>query len=279
MLVSSTGRQVCETPLVDVQNISFSYDGNLILKDVSFKVCDIPDHGQVVGVFGPSGVGKSTLMNILTGTIDSGYSGSVTIYDHGKGAIPIRQGLVGKVTQNYWFFPFYTVMKNLTIAAMKKNNSSKSEQKDRVENLLERFGMTEHRYKYRAQLSGGQQQRVAIMQQLLSSEYYTVLDEPFTSLDPNMKDDLAGLIKEVADMNELNTLFVVTHDITQGLACSDTLLLIGRDRDANGNVIPGAYVKKIYDLAAMGLAYQPDITLLPQFSEVVRELRAEFRKL
>ena len=274
------GKPVCEVPLLEVMNLSFSYDKVPILKDINFQIRDIPTHGQVVGILGPSGIGKTTLINIITGTIDEGYTGDVLIYDDVKNkVVSVHEGLVGKVTQNYWFFPFYTVMKNLTLAAAKKNNSSKAEQKDRVEDMLQRFGMIENKDKYRAQLSGGQKQRVAIMQQLLCSEHFIVLDEPFTSLDPNMKDDLANLLDEVADMDEFNTIIIVTHDIAQALACADTLLLFGRDRDTAGKIIPGAYIKKIYDLAAMGLAYQKDVMLTTQFSEVMCQLRSEFRQL
>jgi len=270
---------VCEVPLFKVEGLSYNIGDLPILRDIGFEICDVANHGQVVSILGPSGVGKSTLVKIMTGEIDEGYTGEISVYDDvTKTAIPIRQGLVGMVTQDYYFFPFYTVMKNLTLAAAMKNNSSEADQKARVEDMLHRFGMWEQRHKYRGQISGGEKQRVAIMQQMLCSEHFIVLDEPFTSLDPLKKDALAGLIREVADLDELNTMVVVTHDYVQALVCSDTLILIGRDYE-NGVPTPGGSIKKVYDLVAMGLAYQENVMDHPEFWKIAAQVHTEYRQL
>lgn len=274
---------VCQHPLLRVKDLCYAYeDGTPILNRVNFDICDIPNHGQVVSFLGPSGVGKSTLMNIITGTILEGYYGRVEVHDDELNrVVEIHPGLVGKVTQDYWFNPFYTVRKNLETAVEKKKGLTPDERKFRVDEILKRFEMTAYQDKYRGQLSGGQKQRVAIMMQLLCSEHYIVLDEPFTSLDPIMKGDLAKLISEVADMDEHNTMIIVTHDITQALACSDRLLLMGRylEVDDNGNKILGAHVRKEYNLIDYGIAYQPDVMLTPAYAEVMRDLRTIFPTL
>jgi ABC-type nitrate/sulfonate/bicarbonate transport system ATPase subunit len=278
---------VCESPLLSVENLSFSYAGDKkVLDRVSFNICDLPQHGQVVTILGPSGVGKTTLLDIITGAIrntifrPNRYEGRVQVYDDVLGTpVDIKPGMVGKVTQNYFFEPYYTVGKNLENAVRKRKELSKQEQDAKVDEMLENFDMTEFRDRYRTELSGGQKQRVAIMQQLLCSDHYVVLDEPFTGLDPIMKDHVAALLNKVADFDEHNTLIVVTHDVTQALACSDTLLLLGRDFDASGNPKPGARIQKIYDLVSYGLAYQPDVMQLPQFGELMKELRADFKRL
>ena len=275
------GKPVCDKPLLSVNNVSFSYEGGpLILSGVDFHILDNKEHGQVCSILGPSGCGKSTLMNIITGTISEGYSGSVEIYDDKKcQVIPVHAGLVGKVTQNYFFSPFYTVRQNLELAAAKKNHYTKEEQKRRIDEMLADFEMTEFQDCYAKQLSGGQRQRIAIIIQLLCSEHFLVLDEPFTSLDPIKKNDLVRLINKVSESDEHNTIIVVTHDIRQAIACSDTLLLIGRDSDENGKKIPGAYVKERFNLLDMGLAYRPDIIQLPEYIQLLRDLDALFPSL
>jgi ABC-type nitrate/sulfonate/bicarbonate transport system ATPase subunit len=272
---------VCEFPLLSLQNLCYSYpDGTSVLKNVTLDICDIPRHGQVVAFVGPSGVGKTTLMNIITGTIEEGFSGEALVYDDVlQKKVQIRAGMVGKVTQDYWFAPFYTVGQNLEMAAAKNEDLSKEKQQAKVTEMLDRFGMSEFRNRYRGQLSGGQKQRVAIMIQLLCSKHYIVLDEPFTGLDMVMKEDLAKLIREAADADEYNTFFIVTHEVTYALVCSDTIYLMGRDFDAEGRKLPGANIKKGYDLQVLGIAYQPDVMQLPAYNQVLRDVRAEFPRL
>ena len=81
-------------------------------------------------------------------------------------------------------------------------------------------------------------QRVAIAQQFMCSEHFLLLDEPFSGLDPMAIDRVAELLNEVACMHELNTIVVVTHDIGAALEVSDTIWLMGRDRDAEGKKEP-----------------------------------------
>ena len=296
---------VCDHPLLSVKNLSYAYpDGTKVLHDISFDICDIPNHGQVVSFLGPSGAGKSTLMNIITGTIEEGYYGSVQVYDDVlQKQVDVRSGMVGKVTQDYWFAPFCTVEQNLMIAVSKKRvdgvstpkswldklleklgirttgGLSEEEQKRLVNEMLERFGMSKFRDRYRLQLSGGQKQRIAIIQQWLCSDHYIVLDEPFTSLDPIMKNDLVKLINEMSELDEHNTIIIVTHDIRQAIACSDTIYLMGRDYDDADQPIPGAEIKLTYDLNLMGLAYQPNIKQLPAYAELTSDLDARFPTL
>jgi ABC-type nitrate/sulfonate/bicarbonate transport system ATPase subunit len=87
------------------------------------------------------------------------------------------------------------------------------------------------------------------------------------------------LIIEVANMDELNTVLLVTHDIRSALLISDTLFMLGRDRDAKGKVTSGARIQKTYDLVEMGLAWRPDLELDPNFPTVEREVKQTFKVL
>jgi polar amino acid transport system ATP-binding protein/sulfate transport system ATP-binding protein len=145
--------------------------------------------------------------------------------------------------------------------------------------LLKRFGLGSHAKRYPVQLSGGQRQRVAIAQQLLCSDHFLLMDEPFSGLDPLMVDEVVRLITEVGSMDEENTIIVVTHDIPAAISVADTLWLMGRERDEQGNIIPGARIVSTYDLIERGLAWQTNVTQLPEFAQCVREVRDRFRQL
>ena len=113
-------------------------------------------------------------------------------------------------------------------------------------------------------LSGGQRQRVAIAQQLLCSSHFLLMDEPFSGLDPLAKSAVCETLVDVSTTHELNTIIVVTHDIESAIRISDTLWLLGRNRDARGQPVGGASIQEIHDLAGMGLAWDPDIESRPR---------------
>ena len=144
---------------------------------------------------------------------------------------------------------------------------------------MERFRLSDRAEQFPELLSGGQRQRVAIAQQLMCSEHFLLMDEPFSGLDPLMKDEACKLVSEVAAMNEFTTIIVVTHDISSAIQVADTIWLMGRERDAEGKAIPGAFIKDTVDLMARGLAWRPDIAETPEFAACSREIKAKFASL
>jgi len=122
-------------------------------------------------------------------------------------------------------------------------------------------------------------QKVQILATVVHSPDLVILDEPFSGLDPVGVDSVAALLEEVACIHELNTIVVVTHDINAALEVADTIWLLGRDRDAEGNVIPGARVQESYDLIERGLAWRDGIATAPEFLLLAREIRARFPSL
>jgi polar amino acid transport system ATP-binding protein/sulfate transport system ATP-binding protein len=261
-----------------VEGVSQKLGDNLILRDVNLEVKDIrrPGQvaGQVVGLLGPSGIGKTRLFRILAG-LDEPTSGRVLIGE--KGA-PVERGMVGVVAQRYPLFAHRTVLGNLMVAA-RQAGCSHDEGGRRSLRFLKRFGMEDRANHYPAQLSGGQQQRVAIVQQFLCSEHFLLMDEPFSGLDPNAVEAVGELIAEMANLDELNTIIVVTHDIAAAIEVADTLWLLGRDRDENGRVVPGARIQGTYNLIERGLAWRKGITTSPEFMDLLREILARFPTL
>lgn len=156
---------------------------------------------------------------------------------------------------------------------------SRAANAQRADDLLKRFGLDEHGNKYPAQLSGGQRQRVAIAQQFMCSEDILLMDEPFSGLDLLAAGRVSGFIREMAASDELKTFILVTHDVSAALQVCDEVLLLGRDRDAQGNVVPGARIQKTYNLVERGLAWQQNITTTPEYIALMQEIRADFPRL
>jgi ABC-type nitrate/sulfonate/bicarbonate transport system ATPase subunit len=262
--------------LLSVEDVSLSFGDKQILRNVRVKVDNLHRDGdngrtgQIVSFLGPSGCGKTCLLRILAG-LQKPTSGQVFL---GKDRHPAKPGLVGLVSQNYVLYRNRTVEGNLEIAA-RQHGCTATEAREKVKEILTRFDLNDRADLYPAQLSGGQRQRVSIAQQLLCSEHFLTMDEPTSGLDPVAKNRVCSLISEVANQDDLNTLILVSHDIRAMIAVADTIWLMGRDRDAQGNVIPGAYIKREYDLVQRGLAWHPDIIHAPGFMETEREILAE----
>jgi ABC-type nitrate/sulfonate/bicarbonate transport system ATPase subunit len=264
--------------ILKATDVSLTLGNNVILRDLNLEIRDLwrPDcvTGQVVGLLGPSGIGKTRLFRVLSG-IDTPDKGTVTI---GPKAIPVQRGMVGVVAQNYPLFEHRTVAGNLELAA-RSAGLNRQEAAAKAYTYLQRFNLEERGGLYPCQLSGGQRQRVAIAQQFLCSEHFVLMDEPFSGLDLIAVDKVSNMIREVANSDEMNTVIVVTHDIQAAVAVADTIWVLGRDRDEQGKIIPGARVKATYNLVERGLAWRDGIADLPECTELVREIRSVFPSL
>jgi NitT/TauT family transport system ATP-binding protein len=265
-------------PVVQVKDVHLTLGGNKILEGIDFTIRNVvrPEitQGQVVGLLGPSGIGKTQLFRILAG-LNSPDQGSVLIGDPGE---PVQPGRVGVVAQHYPLFAHRTVLDNLIVAGLNGGKSA-DEARAKAKSLLERFHMDDRGSLYPSQLSGGQRQRVAIAQQIMCSEQFLLMDEPFSGLDLIALRRVQELIVEIGQLHELNTIFVVTHDISAAVEICDTILLMGRNSDSAGKLIPGAKIQATYDLIERGLAWRPNVATLPEFNATLLEIRQRFTLL
>lgn len=264
--------------ILSIQSVSRKLGGVPILRDLSLEVKNIHrpglTQGQVLGLLGPSGIGKTTLFKILAG-LDTPDAGQVLV---GKEQKPVERGMVGVVAQHYPLFEHRTVFGNLTVAGRQARMSGKQAE-ERARELLEHFGLTDHGSKFPVQLSGGQRQRVAIAQQFMCSEYFLLMDEPFSGLDPVAVERVIHFITEMAASDELKTFVVVTHDIEAAMEVADHIHLLGRDRDEQGNIIPGAKIRASYDLIERGLAWREGVAADPEFVKLRQEIGKIFPTL
>lgn len=266
-----------EEVLVSVENVSKEYHGKLVLKNVNAVIRDIKTpgivRGQVVGFIGPSGIGKTTLFRIIAG-LEQPTSGRVVLDAANR---PVRAGEVGVVAQSYPLFAHRTVYSNLMLAARKR--LPEKEAREKVVSYLNDFDLADRTHAYPAELSGGQRQRCAILQQVLCSETFLLMDEPFSGLDPIAKAKAQALITRVANLNDKNTIIIVSHDIASTTMVADHLWLMGRQRDTDGKIIPGASIVDTYNLIDRDLAWHPEIDKQPEFTMFMHEVSDRFEQL
>jgi ABC-type nitrate/sulfonate/bicarbonate transport system ATPase subunit len=257
-----------EQVILKVDNINLSYD-RLILRDVSFEVHNITrpnvQQGQVVSLIGRSGIGKTQLFKILSG-LQKPTSGTVHI---GSDLHPVEEGEVGIVPQNYILFNHRTILDNLKLGLRGSiNKLTDKEKSDLIEKYVSKFGLSDQLKKYPMQLSGGQRQRVSIIQQILTGNKFILLDEPFSGLDPVIKDKVVELLVDISLLDEMNTLVIVSHDMENSLAISDTAFILAKQEGHEGATI----TEKI-DLMEMGLTWDPNIKLKREFQELVAQMK------
>jgi ABC-type nitrate/sulfonate/bicarbonate transport system ATPase subunit len=257
-----------EDLILKVENIYMSYD-RPILRDVCFELHNITrpnmQQGQVVSLIGRSGIGKTQLFKILSGLLKPD-AGTVRI---GADLHPVVAGEVGIVPQNYILFNHRTILDNLKLGL--RGSTEKLSEKDKLELINKhavKFGLEEHLKKYPMQLSGGQRQRVSIIQQILTGNKFILLDEPFSGLDPIIKDKVLELLVSVSELHELSTLIIISHDIENSLAISDTAFIL-----ANQENLAGATITETIDLMEMGFSWDPQIKKNKNFQDLVAQMK------
>jgi ABC-type nitrate/sulfonate/bicarbonate transport system ATPase subunit len=255
--------------ILRAEKVGLSYDDKTILRDISFSIHDIvrPDicQGQVVSLIGRSGIGKTQLFKILAG-MNKPTTGAVLI---GADMHEVQEGEVGVVSQNYILFNHRSIRRNLEIALEHNDkNYTEADKKSIIKEYADKFNLSEHLDKYPMQLSGGQRQRVSILQQALTSNKFILLDEPFSGLDALVIDKVVDLLLKISTLDELSTLIIISHDIENSLAISDTVFIM-----ANQPNKQGATITEKLDLIELGMAWNPEIKKEHKFQEMVAQMK------
>jgi ABC-type nitrate/sulfonate/bicarbonate transport system ATPase subunit len=243
----------------------------MILKNITIEEKDVVGTGQCIAVVGRSGRGKSTLFKALTGMVKP-RSGKILISEDEKDtkAKEVNEGDIGYVDQKYTLFRHKTVYQALH-SASRKNKLQPKEREDLIHKYLGEWGLMEHKDKYPCELSGGQRQRTAIIEQILSSGHFMVLDEPFSGLDVGNIRNVKNAFELIHKGHELNTIIFSTHDIRLAVELADSIYVIGFPDEKR----EFSTVISHYDLKKLGLAWQK---LGPSHLELLEKIESDLMK-
>jgi ABC-type nitrate/sulfonate/bicarbonate transport system ATPase subunit len=267
--------------ILRVENLSVVYGDTTIIRDISFEERNTvrPDRiqGQIIAFLGRSGRGKSTLFRTLAG-LEKPATGKVLIPDFTKPisdeqqpAKLVAEGDVGMVNQKYTLFRHKTVYQALQFA-LRKAQISTAEKNEKIMAYLNDWGLNNVKDKYPNQLSGGQRQRTAILEQLLSSGYYMVLDEPFSGLDVGNIQNVKKSFELINRSHELNTILFSTHDINLAVELADCIYIIGYPKKENGSLDNVGTLVGHFDLKKLGLAWADQFNA--EHLNLVKEIEA-----
>ena len=199
--------------MLEVKDITFSFDKKVkkpLIKNLSFKV----KKGEILFISGKSGLGKSTLLDLISGFHDNNliWTGKIYLNKIDITNISIQNKRIGYMLQDYFLFPHFNVSNNL-IFSLPRHTRSKKEQ---VLNYLKQVNMVEFSDHYPSQLSGGQKARIACLRAVISNPEALLLDEPFSSLD---KTTIKSFQKFLFDyIKELNIpCIIVSHRFIKNL--------------------------------------------------------------
>lgn len=196
--------------LLKVEHLYKKFDKREVLKDISFEIKE----GEVVAIIGPSGSGKSTLLRCLN-MIETPTKGKI-IYDNhnitGKNINLNKYRMnVGMVFQQFNLFPNYNVIENLTLVPKKLRIEEEKVILDKAKYYLKEINLEDKEISKISNLSGGEQQRVAIARALMMNPKILLFDEPTSSLDPQMTQDVLELIKKIKE--EGMNIIIVSHEL------------------------------------------------------------------
>ena len=202
--------------MIEFQQVSKSFDGNAVLKDITLKV----QPGEFVAIVGYSGSGKSTLMNLIAGLVKPD-AGTVTMEGEPvAGPGPDR----GLVFQNYSLLPWLTVRENIALAVNEIFSSEGKEQRlARVEEAIGMVKLSHASEKLPRELSGGMRQRVAVARTLATKPKVLLLDEPLSALDALTRSVLQDQILEIREQTG-QTIILITNDVDEALYMADRVI-------------------------------------------------------
>lgn len=191
-----------------LQAVNKYYGDKEILKKVDLNI----KNKGVVALIGPSGSGKSTLLRLIAG-LESYEGGEIELngFSLSSGNLGDFRKKVGFVFQDHNLFEHLSVIDNICLVLEKVHKRSPEVARKEVLELLDRFGLSEHKDKYPYQISGGQSQRVSIVRALAIRPSIVLLDEPTSSLDPVLTFEVLMAIKKMIE--EEKNVILVTHEI------------------------------------------------------------------
>ena len=214
----------CKTDKLKKQGDNLA-NSNLILSKLSLSMED----GEILCLLGKSGCGKSTLLKAIAGLLKP-FSGRVelngNVVSSADTVIPPECRRVGMIFQDYALFPHLTVFENIAFGL---SGQTSKEIKNRVHEMLDLVELSDFKNRYPHEISGGQQQRVAISRALANKPSILLLDEPFSNIDSQVRQQLIRGIRDILKQQKVASL-LVTHSRDEGFAFADTIAVMGNGK-------------------------------------------------
>lgn len=179
--------------------------------------------GEFISLVGPSGCGKTTILNMIAGLLAPTY-GELKVMGE---TISSPSSRLGYMQQQDYLFPWRTIMQNVMLG-LEISGKADAKSKQKIVSLLDELGLEQSAHKYPHQLSGGMRQRVALARTLITDPDLLLLDEPFSALDLHIKMQLEELVQTT--LGRLGkTAILVTHDLSEAVAISNRVVVLGRN--------------------------------------------------
>lgn len=228
--------------MIKVEHLSKSFNGVLVFENLNFQA----KKGEVVSIIGPSGTGKSTFLRCINfletpdkGTIEiDGLKVDAEQFTE-KSAKAIRLK-TSMVFQNYSLFKNKTALENIMIPLVLVRKMESNDAKRLAMDYLQQVGLLEKKDAYPSRLSGGQQQRIGIARAMAVNPKVMLLDEPTSSLDPELVGGVLEILKKVTNKHSYTTL-VVTHEMKFARDVSDRVIFMDK-----GNIVEEGSPEEIF---------------------------------
>lgn len=199
---------------IEIQSLTLAYDENLILSDCNLRLTE----GEILVILGPSGCGKTTLLRAIAGFVKPD-SGSIQLNGRSLDNLQPEERNIGMLFQRPVLFPHKDVLGNILFAYRKKKDRKMKE----VNEIMQDMGIYEMRNQAIETLSGGEAQRVVLARALLTNPELLLLDEPLSSLDLNVRRQLASEIRATLKSKNIAAIHV-THDHEEAEIIGDRII-------------------------------------------------------
>lgn len=230
---------------LSIRNVSIHYGSDTVLKNLDLDLVK----GEIGCLLGSSGCGKTTLLRSIAG-FERPQQGSITLNNHKlvdeKHFIEPENRGIGLVFQDFALFPHLTVEGNIAFGL---NQLSRADRQQRVREILQLINLSHTRKRYPHQLSGGQQQRIALARALAPEPELLLLDEPFSSLDVELREQLAVDIRAILKKQKISAI-LVTHDQQEAFMVADKIGLMHQGEIIQWSTPYDLYHKPVNNYAA-----------------------------